>query len=135
VGEDKFVLPLGVSIFFSFIKMIIILLLFRFLIFDLFVMITSVRGNYCQTTASEDRCEATTSGYRLKDSGTQKYMVGVDVLSFAFVIFAIFYFILFRKLLFKLRRYTRGDQFFDNNFTIMVEKIPPFFYNSDTPME
>jgi hypothetical protein len=47
VGEDKFVLPLGVSIFFSFIKMIALLLLFRFLIFDLFVMITSNKSNYC----------------------------------------------------------------------------------------
>jgi flagellar biogenesis protein FliO len=47
VGADKFVLPLGVSMFFSFLKMIIILLIFRFLIFDLYVMITSSKSNYC----------------------------------------------------------------------------------------
>jgi hypothetical protein len=115
--------------------MIIIMLFFRFLIFDLFVMVIGAKSDYCQTSSNTASCRTTTSGYKLKDPDTQKYLVGVDILSLVFVLFSIGYCMLFRKLLFKLREYARGDQFCDKNFTILVEKIPPFFFKEDTPIE
>jgi hypothetical protein len=135
VGADKFVLPLGVSMFFSFLKMIIILLILRFLIFDTFMMIASAQSNYCETTSKTTTCRITRSGYRLRDPNTQNLLIGVDVLNFVFIIFAMVYFVLFRRLLEKLRQYTRGDEFVERNYTVMVENIPLFFYDEGTPMD
>jgi hypothetical protein len=123
VGEDKEVIPLGVSIYFSFVKMVILLLAVRFLMFDAYVFFSSIYGNYCvhlYETNAKYLCSTTLSGYNLKSASNQPQLNIVNILSFAFVLFSICYFMLFRKILHNYYLYTHGKEFADNNFSILV---------------
>jgi hypothetical protein len=138
LGEDKPILPLGVCIYFTFIKMIILLLVLRFLIYDLYIITRSPGGDFCSTKVlnkPNSGCSVTVSGYRLKSDENQHQLNIVDILSLVFVLVAILYFCLFRKMLSNFRKYTRGEKFLENTFTVIVEGIPPFFFDAHTPME
>ena len=63
-------LPTGISMYFTFIKMVIIYLCVRLLIFDITTMILSMGGNYCSDLFEKgqrtDLCNGGISGYNLK---------------------------------------------------------------------
>lgn len=98
--SKKVQLPLGLSLYFSFIKRIIGYFVLRFLVFDLYNLYISMYGDYCSNilkSSSTDLCTITYSGYNLK--GT-KHLQGtnvLDLLNFIFTLLAIIYFILFKR--------------------------------------
>lgn len=67
-GEEKYQLQTGVSLYFTFIKMITIFLLMRFLIFDIVTIYLGVNGHFCSNQFSmnaKDLCTVQVSGYNL----------------------------------------------------------------------
>jgi hypothetical protein len=103
--------------------MVLILLTLRFFIFDLYIIIKSIDGQYCpelEQSGSKTPCSITVSGYNLKSGTNQKDLDLVDILGFIFTLFMIAYFIAFRKILNNFRKYSRAQQFADNNFSILV---------------
>lgn len=52
VGHDVFLVNTDVSMYFTFIKMAIIYLILRFIVFDLYNILMSSKGGYCATQAS-----------------------------------------------------------------------------------
>jgi hypothetical protein len=132
LGEPKEILPLGVNIYFSFLKMFILLLLLRFIVFDINVIVSSsLYGDYCSQVALDStslKCSVTISGYNLNSPTNQERLKTVDILGLVYVLLAMCYFIVFRKILHNFRKYARGKDFIDNNFTILVEHVPSFFY-------
>jgi hypothetical protein len=101
-SKEKNELPLGVVLYFCFVKMVLAFLLLRLLVFDLYNMLASVYGNYCANLNSAnvpDLCTTTVSAYNLKSASSQTQLNVLDILCFTFVLLAILFFVLFRKLL------------------------------------
>ena len=53
-GEDSFLLPAGVYIYFRFIKIVIYYLLLRLLILDFYTIYWSFYGNFCANLLREN---------------------------------------------------------------------------------
>ncbi len=97
-GEDVFLIMTDVSMYFTFIKMAIIYLILRFLVFDLFNIMKSIDGGYCaEVSSSDDPCAYFRSGYNLKSAKDQDVLNIIDILCLSFTILSIVFFLIFRK--------------------------------------
>jgi len=69
----------------------------------------------------------------LKADGNQQDLPGLDGLSFVYVLVGIVLFVIFRKIINKQKNLFIPFPFFrDNNYTIFLEDIPPFFFDDHT---
>lgn len=99
-AKKRLQLPLGVSMYFSFIKMVIKYLIMRFIVFDIYNIYISMYGDYCSNilkNQTSDLCTMPFSGYNLKGS---KHVEGeriLDLLNFIFTILSIIFFISFKQ--------------------------------------
>jgi hypothetical protein len=104
--------------YFCFIKMVIVFLLLRFLVFDIYNIIVSNYGSYCsnyQLTHTTQQCVTVMSGYNLKAAADQSQLNVMDILNLVFTVLAIVLFILFRKVI---------------NYQKNLFSPFPFFYDS-----
>jgi len=77
----------------------------------------------------------TTSGYNLKSVKDQNYLNVIDVLNLVFTFVSIGYFLGMRKILYQFENYSKMDNFADDDYTILVENIPPFFFDDKTTID
>jgi hypothetical protein len=108
------------------------LLALRFLIFDCYVIYSSIYGQYCSHVyqkTGKGVCALTISGYNLKSVKDQSYLNVIDILSLGFTLISICYFIAARKVLYQYENYFKMQNFADDDYSILVENIPPFFFN------
>lgn len=122
-------LPVGVSLYFSFIKTVTWYLLIRFILFDLYNMYMSMYGDYCSSLKSDkssDLCSITVSGYNLK--GNEDTHV-LDLLNFAFTLVSIAYFIHFKNFQEEQRIEARHESVNEEDFSVILENIPIIIYN------
>jgi hypothetical protein len=98
VDHQVFLLSSNTAMYFSFVKMAIVYLVIRVLVFDAYNLYSSINGQYCQ----HHQCAYTISGYNLKSAANQSSLNILDIMAFAFSIISIFYFIIFRRHVFKL---------------------------------
>jgi len=119
--------------YFMFIKMVVIFLLIRLLLFDIYNLYLSNYGNFCNNRTGNEQCVIRFSAYNLKADGNQQDLPGLDGLSFVYVLVGIVLFVIFRKIINKQKNLFIPFPFFrDNNYTIFLEDIPPFFFDDHT---
>lgn len=99
MGYSEYKLRPGISLFFSFIKMLTFYFIFRFLVCDGFNAITNlVAGHYCEDVLQVE-CEAyiwnLASLFNKKNNAT--FILIQDILSLVLVILSIGFFFLYRK--------------------------------------
>jgi hypothetical protein len=123
--------------YFTFIKMTIYFLLLRFFLFDLYTLYLSSFGQYCSNlyqAGSKDPCVLSISAYNLKAASNQGQLYKIDLLSFVYVVVTILFFLAFRKILNRQKNLFIPFPFFkDSSFSILVEDIPPFIFDDETP--
>ena len=123
-GGEKNELPLGISMYFTFIKMTIFFLLLRFFVFDLYTLYISSFGQYCANlyqAKSKDPCLLAFSAYNLKAAANQSQLDRIDFLSLIYIIITIIFFIIFRKILTKQKNLYIPFPFFkDSSFSILI---------------
>ena len=117
--------------------MVIFLLILRFLLFDLYVAYSSTFGNFCASLYKKQGnvCAITISGYNLKGVSNQSELNIIDILSLVFTLISIVYFLALRKIMYRYDAYSKGQEFSDDEFSILVEHIPPFFFDNGTTIE
>jgi hypothetical protein len=122
-----FLLQSGVSMYFTFVKMVVLYLALRFFIVDLFTIIVSIGGGYCTAYAAahvNNPCAFTISGYNLKTAADQKYLNFLDILNLVLTIFSIVFFNVYRKVFFKLQNWLDYNDISQEDFSVLVEDIP-----------
>lgn len=122
-------LPVGVSLYFSFIKMVTWYMLIRFIVFDLYNLYLSVFGEYCaklNRSHSTDLCSITSSGYNLKGN-TDTHVL--DILNFAFTLISIAYFINFKNFQEEQRIDARHESVNEEDFSVILQNVPAVIYN------
>ena len=118
--------------YFTFIKMVIAYLTIRFLIFDIYNILASMNGEYCSNlmaSGSQDLCDRTISGYNLKSAANTSELNVLEWLSLAFTIISIVFFYVFRRILNEQKNRSRSIHFSQDEFSILIEDIPPFIFN------
>jgi len=134
-GDQVFLLQSGVSMYFTFVKMVILYLALRFLIADLFTIIVSTGGSYCANYNSlnpNNPCTFTVSGYNLKSSSSQQYLNVLDILNFVLTILSMIFFIVYRRVFFKLQNWLDYNDVSQEDFSVLVENIPILLEDSNT---
>ena len=130
---------MGIIMYFTFIKMAIIFLAFRFLIVDIYTAFISFYGNFCSNllnAGGKHLCVITVSAYNLKAASNQTQLNLLDYISFGYVVFCIIFFIVFRKMVIRQQdRYITFPFFHDSYYSILIEDISPFIWNSETKDE
>ena len=119
--------------YFTFIKMAIVFLILRFL-FDLYIIIfASSSGKFCSnisTSYSYQPCAIQISAYNFKSASNQSQLNWLDILSFFYVIFAILYMIVFRKIMFCIQsNYIWFPKFNIESYSVQLENIPSMLYD------
>ena len=110
--------------------MVMVYLVLRFIIFDIATIVMSLSNNYCNNlTNTTDKCIIGYSGYNLNSEADQSRLFILDILNSVFVVVALALFVLFRKILNKQKNLFVPFPFFkDSNYTILLEKLPHFFF-------
>ena len=106
--EDVFLLQTGVSMYFTFAKMVIIFLVIRFLVVDIYNVAASAGGHFCSQYAlshTKELCALTLSGYNLKSVQDQGKLNVLDILNLLLTVLSIVYFAIYRKLVYKLQNW------------------------------
>lgn len=115
--------------YFTFIKMAIIYLILRFLVFDLFNIMKSIDGGYCaEVSSSDEPCAYFRSGYNLKSAKDQDVLNIIDILSLSFTVLSIVFFLIFRKQQYQLRDWLDFNEISQDDFTVLIEDVPKFIY-------
>ena len=105
----------------TFLKMVVVYMILRFLIFDVVNIIYSLNGGYCDELTSPETCVIKYSGYNMKSPKDQGRLFLLDILSFLFIGFGIILFIIFRKIINKQKNLFVPFPFFrDSNYTILL---------------
>jgi len=122
MGYSEYKLQRGVSLFFSFIKMLVVYCIFRFLICDGFNLITNlVSGKYC-ADGSQTECEPYTwnvlSGFNKKSN--PKLILIQDILSLVIVVLSIAFFFLYRKRQYNKAKVLNNRNQEEQDYTILV---------------
>lgn len=134
VGDQKFLLNSGTSLYFTFIKMCIGYLVLRFLICDAFNMWTSYHGHYCKENPSKcsDYFNSYFSSYNKHTPADEHLMNIVDYLNVAVTIVSIIYFYFCRKYLSRINDVLEQSNVSQDDFSLLVEDIPIFVYEEET---
>ena len=135
-GNEVFLLETDFSMYFTFIKMATVYLLIRFLVFDIYNILASKDGHYCASLiGSKEACAYTISGYNLKSAQDQDALNIIDILSLAFTLISIVFFLIYRKKQFRLRDWLDFNEVSQDDFSVLIEYVPRFIYEEDTTKE
>ena len=131
-------LPTTISLYFTFIKAIIIYTAIRFLTVDLFNLLTTFSKQLCALAGSKH----TNLGkiclsylYRVFPSPSSKQyqyqeaIITLASLNLMFCIIAIFYFVSYQIHCYKLYYFLEHKDIGQDDFTILVENIPSIIYD------
>ncbi len=126
MGEKikKFKVSSGVSMFFTFIKMAICLLIVRFLISDCFNIVTSLKdGNYCKQATD---CEQTIFSYTssLNKVFEFKTIQILDILNLVTIFLLIVFFLLYRKYQYKIYSTIDFTMQTQDDYSLFITNIP-----------
>jgi hypothetical protein len=100
--DPVFLLPANICLYFTFVKMVIGFILMRFVIVDLYNLVTSLNGRYCsllggKSSSLNEVCTSfiisVLSGYNKHSSHNREAMVRLSLLGFIFVVVSIVYLI------------------------------------------
>lgn len=98
--DPVFLLPANISLYFTFIKMVIGFILIRLIVVDLYNLVTSLNGRYCAFLAANNSrlgevCTSfiisVLSGYNKHSSQNREAMARLSILSLIFVLVSIVY--------------------------------------------
>lgn len=122
MGYSEYKLRPGIALFFSFIKMIAVYFIFRFLVSDGFNLLTNIiSGKYCNDD-NQTECEPIlwnlVSIYNKKDN--QKFVFIQDILSLVFVILSVPFFFLYRKSQYSKAQLLNNKNQVEEDYTILV---------------
>jgi len=119
--------------FFTFIKMSIIFLLLRFLITDLYNLISSTTATYC--IDNPDKCSSLSnlSTFNKNTSRDEGMVNVVDILNLISVLASIVFFIIYRRYQFRIYCIVESTSFSQDDYTLFVENIPIYIPQEDIP--
>lgn len=113
--------------------MVIIYLVLRFVLVDIFTLIKSLDGQYCallQSSNSTDRCNTIMSGYNFKHPANSGDLNVLDILNLVLTVVSMVFFLIYRKLAYKLQSWLDYKDVSQDDFTILIENVPAFVYES-----
>lgn len=116
----------GVSLFFSFIKMLIVYLLFRAIFTDVFNMVSSyIAGKHCREFSDcQESLFTSTSGYNKYRSDRHDLIIALDVLNLVTIILSIPFFLAYRRMQYKLYDEIDAVKQTEDDYTLFIENIP-----------
>ena len=117
--------------YFTFIKMVIVYLLVRFFIVDIFELIASIQGNFCSSmfeAQKKNLCSTTLSGWNLKSTANTSSLNVLTILALIFTIVSIPLFHYFRSILRKQKNIAESLEFSQDKFSILLENLPEWIY-------
>jgi hypothetical protein len=106
--------------------MAVIYLLIRFLITDIYNLISSTLGSYCNDSSNDCSTLAKLSAFNKKTQEDEGMVNVVDILNMICAIVSIVFFILYRKFQFKIYNIAETSSFSQDDYTLLVENIPIF---------
>lgn len=71
----------------------------------------------------------------MKSAQDQDELEIVDILSLAFTVLSIIFFLVFRKKQYELRDWLDYNEISQDDFTVLIEDVPKFIYEEDTAKE
>lgn len=71
----------------------------------------------------------------MKSAQDQDELEIVDILSLAFTVLSIIFFLVFRKKQYELRDWLDYNEISQDDFTVLIEDVPKFIYEEDTTKE
>ena len=119
--------------YFMFAKIAIFYLIMRFLIVDVYSLIVSTRGHFCANyalTHTTELCTFFISGFNMKSVKDQVYLNVIDILNLLLTILSIVFFLICRKVTFKMQNWLDYADINQEDYTIMVENVPYFIQTS-----
>lgn len=134
-GKEVFLVATDASLYFIFVKMVILYLVLKLLVLDAFTLYSSMHGNYCtqlHLANPKHLCAYSLSGYNLNSAANQAAINTIDVLALAFTLLSIIFFLIFRKQLGKIRDWLDFSVVTQDDFAVLVEDIPKFIFDEDT---
>ena len=139
VGDPIFLLATDVSLYFTLIKVIIFYLVLKFLVVDAYIIYASLNGSYCPNLATLHKtnsvikvCSMTYSGYNLNSASNQSSLIIIDILTCAFALISVIFFIFARKHVNRLRDWLDFNEISQDDYTVLMEGIPSFLYDKPT---
>jgi len=131
VGQPVFLVATDTSLYFYFVKMVVIFLLMKLLVVDAFVLYASTQGQFCHQNflKTGSSCTYTYSGYNLMSGSNQAILNYIDLAALAFTILSCVFFTIFRKKLAKMQDWLDFNETTEDDFTVLVEDIPSFLYD------
>jgi hypothetical protein len=134
--NKTFWLTSGVSLYFTFVKMLILYLSFRFLLTDSFNLISSISsGEYCGTYANLCNGYFTSLASSYNKALQFNILKVVDVLNLITVILSIIFFNFYRKIQYRIYSIVDYSQHTQNDYTIFLSDIPILFFTENTDPE
>ena len=140
-SDEAFLLPADVSLYFTFIKMVIIFLLLRFLVVEFYNLSTSLNGQYCQNYLSNPKnptdkicysyLMSILSGFNKHTSADQYALKQIAILNLAFTFVGIVFFLVYQAFSYNLYFFLENNDVTQDDFTILVENIPSIIYDEE----
>ena len=122
-GEKKeFKLQSGVALFFTFIKYLVVMCLIRSLTIDIFNMVSSLlEGDYCFENCSRQFYTYVSVIYKYN---REDLLITTNLFSLVTVGVMIFYFLIYRRLMYRMHDIIDSDSQTQDAFTVFVTDIP-----------
>jgi hypothetical protein len=133
VGQPVFLVATDTSLYFYFVKMVIVYLLLKLLVVDAFVFYAGSQGQFCHLNFVKTgaTCSYLYSGYNLKAAANQTILNYIDLAALAFTILSCAFFSVFRKKMAKMQDWLDFNETTEDDFTVLVEDIPAFLYSEE----
>jgi hypothetical protein len=115
--------------------MAIIYLIMRFLIFDIFSIVTSKNGSFCSNVKLANRTDTCSvarfgimSGYNFNSAADQPSLDIISILGLAITVVSIIYFIWYKSKQYKMMSWLDRNNKSQDDFSILIENVPMFIY-------
>lgn len=124
-----FLLPASICLYFTFVKMLITYMIVRFLMLDLYNIVTSFKGRFCTFMSADSfylgqYCTSFTLGPLANLSKHAKTTLQTSTvlayLSLTFVVLSIAYFIWYEHYAYNLYYYLENNQVTQDDFTVLI---------------
>ena len=122
-GSNVFLLQTGVSMYFNFVKIVIIYLIMRLVIVDAYNILVSANGHFCRNYArlhTTELCTFYLSGFNLKSTADQGYLNVLDILNLVLTIVSIIYFLICRKITFRMQNWLDYADISQEDYSVLV---------------
>ncbi len=100
-GKNVFLLNAGSAMFFSFIKMVVVYLLMRFLLSDCYNLVTNILSTNCDMPENIQICKdnivARYSSYNKGTLNDEPFLYVVDILNLVTIVLSIIFFLYYRR--------------------------------------